>query len=214
MVNGRRMLCKKGQVMKPVLALLLAVGLFFVPSFTFGQQRPTTDQLPPRTFPEFAGTWVRDDILSDATVPAWQPPVPRPGVPVAGFEPNPAPPQEPKLVITTTPTLITLARTPWPAYGSSVYRFDGMPTNAQGTVTLVGGSLVLTKRSSRVDGNYESIAVTTDVLSVSGDLLTIERQYSRIVRPLDGDKVGHIAATEGDDKRVKTVYGRQAPPTQ
>jgi len=89
-----------------------------------------------------------------------------------------------------------------------------MPTNAQGTVTLVGGSLVLTKRSSRVDGNYESIAVTTDVLSVSGDLLTIERQYSRIVRPLDGDKVGHIAATEGDDKRVKTVYGRQAPPTQ
>jgi hypothetical protein len=126
-------------------------------------------------------------------------------------------PPEPKLVITTSPTQITLARTPPNgAYGPDVYRFDGLPTNvgnAQGTVTLVGGSLVLTKRSSRVGpwGNYESIIVTTDQLSVSGDVLTIERQYSRIVRPLDGDKVGHIAATEGDDARAKMVYRRQAP---
>jgi hypothetical protein len=202
---------------RPMLALLLAVALLVGPSFAFGQQ--TTNQLPPRTFPEFAGTWVRDDTLSDVTEPAWQPPVPRPGVSVPGFDPDaqPAVPPEPKLVITTTPTRLTLVRTPAAPNGPDVYRFDGEPTNArngQGTLTAVGGSLVLVLKRTRQVGSYESITVTTDVLSVSGDVLTIERQYSRIVRPLDGDKVGHIVATDGDDKRVKTVYRRQAAPTQ
>ena len=207
---------------RPMLASWLAVGLLVAPWVAFGQQI-TVDKQPPRTFPEFAGTWlpVRDgltptpitrgigaDPLTCTTSPACRP--------VPGFDPS-APlmvPPEPKLVITTTPTQITLARTPAVgAYGPDVYRFDGAPTNVQngqGTLTLAAGSLILTKRSTRVLG-YESTIVTTDMLSVSGDVLTIERQHFRIVKPLDGDKVGHIAATiEGGDARVKMVYRRQA----
>jgi len=84
----------------------------------------------------------------------------------------------------------------------------------QGTLTLVAGGLLLTVKSARMFGNYESILTTTDLMSVSGDVLTIERQYSRSLRPLDGDKVGHIVATnEGGDTRVTCVYRRQAAPT-
>lgn len=205
---------------------LLAVGLLAAPSLTFGQQ-VTVDQQPPRTFPEFVGTWV--------PVPDGPPPAPATrGIgadpllcttspacrPVPGFDPSAPPvvPAEPKLVITTTPTQITLARTPAAgAYGPDVYRFDGVPTNVQngqGTLTLAAGSLILTKRSTRVLG-YESTIITTDMLSASGDVLTIERQHFRIVTPLDGDKVGHIAATvDGGDARVKMVYRRQVAPGQ
>jgi hypothetical protein len=124
-------------------------------------------------------------------------------------------------VITTTPTRITLATTPPAPHGPDVYRFDGVPTNVgngQGTLTLVAGSLLLTVKSARMLGNYESMLTTTDLLSVSGDVLTIERQYTRSVRPLDGDKVGYITLPDngGDtaDVRVKCVYRRQAAPAQ
>jgi hypothetical protein len=212
---------------RPMLASVLAVGLLVVPSFAVGQQIITVDKQPPRTFSEFAGTWVPmrngpppapitkgigADPLNCTTSPACRP--------VPGFDPSAPPvvPQEPKLVITTTATAITLARTPLVgAYGPDVYRFDGVPTNVQngqGTLTLAAGSLILTKRSTRVLG-YESTIVTTDMLSVSDDVLTIDRQYFRIVTPLDGDKVGHIAATnEGGDAHVKMVYRRQAAPAQ
>jgi len=212
---------------RPMLASLLSVGLLVAPSVAFGQPI-TVDKQPPRTFPEFAGTWVpvRDglppapitrgigaDPLNCTTSPACRP--------VPGFDPS-APPvvlPEPTLVITTTPTRLTLARTPSVgAYGPDVYRFDGVPTNVQngqGTLTLAAGSFILTKRSSRVPGDYESIIVTTDMLSVSGDVLTIERQHFSIVKPLDGDLFFNDAATnEGGDARVKMVYRRQAAPAQ
>jgi len=213
---------------RPVLASLLAVGLLAAPSFAFGQR--TIDQLPARTFPEFAGTWVRDDLPANAeprapltrgfaadplnctTAPACRP--------VGGFDPAaPAPvtPPEPKLVITTTATQIMVATIPRAPHGTDVFRFDGAPTNVgggQGTLTLVAGGLLLTVKSARMFGNSESILTTTDLMSVSGDVLTIERQYSRSLRPLDGDKVGHIVATnEGGDTRVTCVYRRQAAPT-
>jgi hypothetical protein len=213
---------------RPRLVSLLALGLLAAPSLASGQL--TTDQLPARTFSEFAGTWVRDesqvqaprapitqgfgaDPLLCTTSPAC--------TPVPGFDPNPAPePPDPQLIITTSPTEITVARIPRNPYGSDVFRFDGLPTNmgsGQGTVTLAAGSLLLTKRSARLAprGNYESITVTSDLMSVSGDVLTIERQYFRIVRPMDGDKVGHIALTnDGGDARVKMTYRRQAVPAQ
>jgi hypothetical protein len=142
---------------------------------------------------------------------------------VAGFDPNaPTPvPPETTLIITTTPTQITLATIPRQPHGTDVFRFDGTPTNVgagQGTLSLVAGSLLLTVKSTRtIPGNYESTLTTTDLMSVSGDILTIERQWTRVMRPLNGDKVGYIqSVAEGNppDSRVKCLYRRQAPPTQ
>jgi hypothetical protein len=128
---------------------------------------------------------------------------------------------EPQLIITTSPTHITLKVIPGnPNSPGDVYRVDGAPTNmgtGQGTLTLAAGSLLLTRTPARRGGrgNFEAFTVTTDLLSVSGDVLTIERQYTRIVRPLDGDKVGHIAApNDGGDARLKMIYRRQTAPTQ
>lgn len=202
---------------RPTLASFVAAGLLLVPSFASGQQN--AGPRPPRTFPEFAGTWVPDSLHRNVTDSPQQP-MPRPGSPVGGFDPN-APqvvvPPEPKLVITTTPTRITLTTTPPAPHGPDVYRFDGVPTNVgdgQGTLTLVAGSLLLTVKSTRMlPGNFESTLTTTDLLSVSGDVLTIERQYSRAIRPMGGDKVGYIQSVdEGkpSDTRVKMVYRRQA----
>jgi hypothetical protein len=87
-------------------AICVALALAVLPAVPAAQQ--TAADRPARIFPEFVGTWVLDERAGTA-VPAGA---------------------ERTIVITTTPTEITLLKTPAP-WGPEVYRVDGTETNVK-----------------------------------------------------------------------------------
>lgn len=172
--------------------LVCALGFVLIPLLAWSQQG---NGLPPRTFPDFVGTWLIDDAASTGEL----------RMPVAHT-----------LTITTTREsihVIKLMR--WPPlpperegsrrpFETEVYRFDGTETSladgSRGTFLLVADALVLTTRRGD-PARGDNIGVVTDAYSVTGDLLTLRRQISTILLP-----AGHIATMTGAAANVHHTY--------
>lgn len=120
---------------------------------------------PPRTFPQFVGTWILDEAASTGRLTTPMAPL--------------------TMWIATTPTELTLTkqlRAPAPSSPlTEIYRFDGTPTTrdagANGityTFSLVSDALVLTQKRTRL--NNKAATFDTYALSVDGDVLTLNVQ--------------------------------------
>ena len=149
---------------------------------------------PAREFKEFRGTWVRDDAAGRGRIG---------GLPVAQT-----------LTIATTATELTLTKDG----GDDVYRLDGQDTILGDTVkrvTLVAGALAVTTRRTRHQRGYAFTNIVTDAYSVSGDVLTVERQLSVAVQP-DPDqsgieKSGHLVELSEPGNNRQTIVYRRKP---
>src|SRR5688572_8131342 len=155
---------------------------------------------PPRTFPQFVGTWVLDEAASTGRL-LMTPRVPH------------------TLTIATTPETITvtsrlkldprdrISDAPPP----EVYRFDGTETigssgsyEVRRRFTLVADALALTTTERRF-GDPSRFTIFTDALSVAGDVLTLHRQLVSVSPP-------GVIATMGEPTnnfRHTFIYRRQ-----
>src|SRR5688572_4403490 len=167
-------------------------------------QVPLT-QVPPRTFPQFTGTWILDEPASTGRLTA-------------------APAST--LTITTTPEAISVAKVvrprPLPAGREAfqddrglpnpeVYRFDGRDTTVDNfryifdySFRLVADQLALTVKESR--RGFEGFTLVTDAYAIDGDRLVVHRQFSSI------SPDGHIRTMQEptNNSRHTFVY-RRAP---
>jgi hypothetical protein len=151
---------------------------------------------PPRTFPQFAGTWVLDEQASTGTL-TMAPRIPR------------------TLTITATPEALTLTEHLRLRPGDNIselqvrtVRFDGTPAvrdrdstayEYQDMFLLVADMLVVsTKSTRRRDRSIFDLA--TDAFSVDGDVLTMHRQLSHVEPP------GHIATMGFAPNNFKHTY--------
>jgi hypothetical protein len=158
-----------------------------------GAQRPPNT---PRTFPQFAGTWVLDEQASTGTL-GMAPRIPR------------------TLTITATPEALTLTERLRLRPGDNIselqvrtVRFDGATAvrdrdstayEYQDAFLLVADMLVVsTKSIRRRDRNIFDLA--TDALSVDGDVLTMYRQLSHVEPP------GHIATMGFEPNNFKHTF--------
>ena len=158
------------------------------------------DVQPPREFPEFRGTWIRDDTAGSGRIG---------GLTVART-----------LVIATTPTEISVAKD---AGIPEIYRFDGTETQIRDPRTgapldrrysflLVADMLALTTRWTRPPSlgdirNATTIEIITDACRVNGDVLTVERQLSVVRQP-----PGSIATMQNPGNNRQTIVYRRVPP--
>jgi len=151
---------------------------------------------PPRTFPQFAGTWVLDEQASTGTL-TMAPRIPR------------------SLTITAMPEALTLTERLRLRPGDNIselqvrtVRFDGTPAvrdrdstayEYQDVFLLVADMLVVsTKSIRRRDRNVFDLA--TDAFAVDGDVLTMHRQLSHVEPP------GHIATMGFAPNNFKHTY--------
>ena len=158
------------------LARFLGAALVVFPTLAWAQ----AEVRPPREFQAFRGTWVLDESAVSGHI--------------AGL------PRTRTLTINTTATDISLVKDSSPA---EVYRLDGTETTLsdgrRNSFALMAEALELTTRRYREDRGYAFTNVITDAYSVSGDVLTIERQLSVVVQPL-----------AWEDGRARTGPGRLA----
>jgi len=180
------------------IALLTVLAL---PALATAQTNP----LPPRTFPQFTGTWTLDEPASTGRL------VSAPAT---------------RLTITTTPDAISVAKVARPrpmppgreAYqydpllpNPEVYRFDGRNTTIDRyayiydySFRLVADALALTVKETR--RGFTGFTLVTDAYSVSGDVLTVQRQLSSI------SPEGHIRTMqEPANNFPHTFIYRRAP---
>ena len=176
------------------LAVLAGAALVAVASLegASAQRPPNT----PRTFPQFAGTWVLDEQASTGTL-GMAPRIPR------------------TLTITATPEVLALTERLRLRPGDNIselqvraVRFDGTPAirdrdsqayEYQDTFLLVADMLVVsTKSIRRRDRNVFDLA--TDAFSVEGGVLTMHRQLSHVEPP------GHIATMGFAPNNFKHTY--------
>ncbi len=134
---------------------------------------------PPRTFSQFAGTWVLDEAASTGRLNM------TPRIPL-------------RLSIETTPDAITVTKRPRLRPGDrapespppEAYRLDGTETRAVDAATgvaldrsyrftLVADMLALTIKEGR-HGESGPFTLVTDAYAVDGDVLTLHRQLSSI----------------------------------
>jgi hypothetical protein len=184
-----------GARMTGKLLAVLAGAVFVVLTSLDGAsaQRPANT---PRTFPQFAGTWVLDEQASTGTL-GMAPRIPR------------------MLTISTTPEVLTLTERLRLRPGDNIselqvrtVRFDGTPavrdrdSNAyeyHDTFMLVADMLVVsTKSIRRRDRNVFDLA--TDAFSADGDVLTLHRQLSHVEPP------GQIATMGFEPNNFKHTY--------
>ena len=141
-------------------------------------------------FPEFVGTWVIDEGASSRM---------------------PGDPPEPFLVIDISPDGIRAGANP---ISLLKYSFDGkeIDMGAGWTLrfTLVGKALALTRAHTR----GMSTNTITDAISVSGDVLTVDRQQYVVVKPVNTTAPAYIVTPAGgslDVMRRIFVYHRATP---
>ena len=165
-------------------ASLLFAALLALPASASAQDRVRS----PLLFPEFAGTWV----LASSDHIAGEPP-------------------EPVLVIDISAAGIRAGGNPISLLN---YSFDGKEIDMGGgwtlRFTLVGKALALTRAHTR----GLSTNTITDAISVSGDVLTVDRQQYVVVRPLNATGPAYIVTpTSGslDVLRQINVYRRATP---
>src|SRR5262245_48179297 len=165
-------------------APLLFAALLALPAAASAQAQVR----PPMLFPEFVGTWVIDEGASSRI---------------------PGDPAERILVIDITPDGIRAGGNP---ISLLKYSFDGkdidMGNGWKLRFTLVGKALALTRAHTR----GSSTSIITDAISVSGDVLTVDRQQYIVVSPVTGP--AYISTPEGgslDVLRKTFVYHRTTP---
>ena len=185
------------RVYSAILAGMVLVAIA-LPHHGFAQVAPRT----PRTFPQFAGTWVLDEQASTGTL---------------GMAPRIAR----TLTIAATSEALTLTERLRLRSGDRVnevqvrtVRFDGAPAvrsngsdggsyDYQDTFLLVADMLVVSTKTSRLreKGVFD---LATDAFSVAGDVLTLHRQLSHV------DPPGHIATMgfEPNNSRHTFIYRR------
>ena len=156
------------------------------------------DVQPSREFPEFRGTWTRDDTAGSGHIG---------GLTVART-----------LVIATTPTEISVAKD---GSAPEIYRFDGgetqirdprtgVPLARRYSLLLVADMLALTIRLTQPpslgDGRNLTMTETiTDAYRVAGDILTVERQLSVVRQP-----PGSIATMQNPGNNRQTIVYRRS----
>ena len=137
------------------------------------------EKLPPRTFPQFAGTWILDEQASKGRI------IIAPRIPKT-------------LTITATPEVLTLTEVLRldPRDNASpdqvrVVRFDGKPTvrwpggilEYHDSFQLAADMLVIATKTIRIPEGEKTFDVFTDALSVDGDVLTLQRQLVHVDAP-------------------------------
>jgi hypothetical protein len=180
---------------------LAIVAMALVASVVSGQTEP-----PPRTFPQFVGTWILDEAASTGRL-------------------NITPRIALSMTIATTPEQIAVTKRPrlGPSDRSSasppaeVYRLDGIETwqsdertgvllDRSYRFTLVADMLALTvKDGPRGGGRFTMV---TDAYSVDGDVLTVHRQLTSV------SASGRIATMQEPTNNFRhTFIYRRAPTT-
>jgi len=175
------------------LRLNVALAIAFVPAVLFAQ----AEVRPARELTAFRGTWKIDESLGRGHIG---------GLPVART-----------LVIATSPEELRLTKD---GADPEVYRLDGAESVADGTarsVVLVADALAVTTRRTRRQRGYAFTNVITDAYSVSGEFLTVQRQLSVVVAPLqlqdgqvtDQGGAGHLAELEDPSSNRQTIVYRR-----
>jgi hypothetical protein len=171
---------------------LASLAAALIPAVVLAQ----AEQRPAREFPAFRGTWTIDEPAGRGHIA---------GLPVART-----------LVITTTPTELSVTKD---GNTAETYRLDGadkIEGDSRSNVVLVADTLAATTRRTRRDRGYAFTNVITDAYGVNGDTLTIERQLSVVVSPVaprDGrttDGVGHLAELEDPRNNRQTIVYRRS----
>jgi hypothetical protein len=177
---------------------LLLLTALTVPALASAQ-----NTLPPRTFPQFAGTWTLDEGASTGRLTA-------------------APAST--LTITTSPDAISVAKVVRPrpqarevyAYDPAlpnpeVYRFDGRDTTVDRfryiydySFRLVADQLALTLKTSR--RGFGDYTIVTDAYAIEGDRLLVHRQFSSI------SAEGHIRAMQEPANNSRHTFVYRRPP--
>jgi hypothetical protein len=157
----------------------LGRGLVMLAALAVPAAIPAQNNLPPRTFSQFAGTWVLDEAASTGRL-------------------NITPRIPSRMTIEATPLAVTVTKIPRLRPADKVpaapvpetYRLDGMETRvtdpATGVAldrsfrfTLVADMLALTIKEGR-HGEDGAFTLVTDAYAVDGDQLTLHRQLSSI----------------------------------
>jgi hypothetical protein len=165
----------------------------FVPAAVFAQ----AEVRPAREFTAFRGTWRIDESLGHGHIG---------GLPIAKT-----------LVIATSPEELHLTKDD---ADPEIYRLDGVETAADDTahsVMLVADALAVTTRRTRRQRGYAFTNIVTDAYTVSGDLLTVQRQLSVVVAALklrdgqvtDQSGAGHVAELEDPSSNRQTLVYRR-----
>ena len=173
-------------------ARLTGAALVAVLSATDGHAQ-SPDRVP-RTFPQFAGTWVLDEQASTGNLDMG-PRIPR------------------TMTMTTTPEVMTLTERLRLRPGDNIpetqvrsVRFDGTPTVRNGdafeyhdTFLLVADMLAVSTKTVRLrDKGVFDLA--TDAFSVEGNVLTLHRQLSHV------DPPGHIATMQSPANNLRHTF--------
>jgi hypothetical protein len=172
--------------------VLIALAIVALPVHGWMQiQLPTP--VPPRTFPQFAGTWMLDEAASTGRLTI-TPRISR------------------QLTITTSPEAITLDQllrlnpSDDPARekaAPAIYRFDGSETTqADGRslrFMLVADALALTT-TQHPKKKGDNTSIVTDALSVDGNVLTFQRQLYVV------DASGHIPTMQEPTNNFRHTY--------
>jgi len=186
--------------MRISLARVLCCLAMVAPALVTAQTRN-----PPLEFNEFQGTWTLDETATQGLRPN--------GGTAGGLIDRIGFRAGRILVLATAPTEISIVQD---GSAPEIYRFDsrdrqvrdartGALLNISHRFTLVAGMLALTRTEG--DGGGEgtrgNATIVTDAYRVDGDVLTIERQHSVIVRP-----DGHLATLANPPRRSTLVYRR------
>ena len=172
--------------------LLVLLTLLVFPTIGLTQSE-RTGPTPPRTFPQFNGTWILDEAASSGRLTI-TPRIPR------------------QLTISTSAEAVTLSQilrlnpSDDPARerpAPDVYRFDQrettLPDGRSLRFTLVADAFALTTtRYAQRKGDNTS--VVTDALSVDGNVLTLHRQLYVI------DPAGHIPTMHEPTNNFRHTY--------
>ena len=160
----------------------LLAAMLLSPITATAQQGNTAqlEKLPPRMFPQFAGTWILDEQASKGRI------VIAPRIPKT-------------LTITATPEALTLTevlrldqRDNASPDQVRVVRFDGTPTvrwpgsgvyEYHDSFQLAADMLVIATKTIRIPEGEKTFDVFTDALSVDGDVLTLHRQLVHVDAP-------------------------------
>ncbi len=185
--------------MRTALACVICCFVIVAPAATAQTRNPSLE------FKEFLGIWTLDETATQGLLQSRG----RTGglIDRIGFRAARI------LVLTQRPTEITVVND---GGEPEIYQLDGIdrPVRDQRTgaylnishrFTLVAGMLALTRTESvgGGEGGRGSATIVTDAYRVNGNVLTVERQHSVLVRP-----DGHLATLANQPRRSTLVYRR------
>jgi len=177
------------EAMSVLRGMVVSVGLLAISSTASAQQTP-------RDFAEYRGTWTLEESAGDIRAP------------------NAAR----TLVITTTPTEITVTKD---SGSPEVYRIDGTESKARDqrsgapiehrySLLLIADTLELTSKTKQDSGKPTLTHLATDAYRVSGDTLTVGRQRDTLMLEREGvEPPGNLMAFAAPAKYIRTLVYRR-----